>query len=67
MEELAMNISKKALESCIADMPDFIDTDEVMHRIYLLQKIEAGEADIRSGNTLPHDEAVLRLSQKWHP
>lgn len=60
-----MNISKRALESCIAEMPDVIDTDEVMHRLYLLQKIEAGEADIRNGKTLPHDEAVQRLSQKW--
>ena len=60
-----MNISKRALESCIADMPDVIDTDEVMHRIYLLQKIESGEADILNGNTLTHDEAVLRISKKW--
>ena len=60
-----MNISKKALESCIADMPDVVDTDEVMHRIYLLQKIEAGEADIRNGNVLSHDEAIQRISQKW--
>jgi len=60
-----MNISKRAIESCIAEMPDVIDTDEVMYRLYLLQKIEAGEADIRDGKTLPHDEAVQRLSQKW--
>jgi predicted transcriptional regulator len=62
-----MNISKKALESCIAEMPDVIDADEVMHRLYLLQKIEAGETDILGGKTLTHDEVVLRLSQKWRP
>jgi len=62
-----MNISKRALESCIADMPDVIDTDEVMHRLYLLQKIESGEADIFNGKTLTHDETVQRLSQKWLP
>ena len=60
-----MNISKSALESCIADMPDVIDTDEVMYRLYLLQKIEAGEADIRSGKTLSHDDVLQRVSQKW--
>ena len=60
-----MNISKRALESCIAEMPDVIDTDEVMHRLYLLQKIEAGETDIRCGKTSSHEEAVQRLSQKW--
>ena len=60
-----MNISKRALESFIADMPDVIDTDEVMRRLYLLQKIEAGEEDIRSGKVLSHDEVQHRLSQKW--
>ena len=60
-----MNVSKKALESCIADMPEIIDADEVMYRLYLLQKVEAGEQDIQNGRVLPNDEAIQRLSRKW--
>jgi len=36
-----------------------------MYRIYLLQKIEAGEKDIAEGRTLSHKEAAERLSKKW--
>lgn len=36
-----------------------------MYRIYLLQKIEAGEKDIAEGRALSHKEAAERLSKKW--
>ncbi len=32
-----------------------------MYRLYLLQKIEAGDASIKAGNTLTHEEALARL------
>ncbi len=60
-----MNIHKTALESCIAGLPDPVDTEEVMYRLYLMEKIEAGEADIRNGRTLSHAELSDRLSRKW--
>ncbi|MBJ6726264.1 hypothetical protein [Geomesophilobacter sediminis] len=60
-----MNIKKSELQAFLADMPDVVDADEVMHRVYLLQKIEAGEADIVSGKVVSHADAVERLSQKW--
>ncbi len=60
-----MNINKTALESCIADLPDPVDVEEVMYRLYLLEKIEAGEADIRAGRTLSHEELAERLIRKW--
>ncbi len=60
-----MNIDKTALESCIADMPDPVDIEEVMYRLYLLEKIEAGEADIKSGRTLSHEELTDRLARRW--
>jgi predicted transcriptional regulator len=60
-----MNISKAKLKSIIHDFPDNMDIEEIMHRLYLLNKIESGEADIKSGNTVTHDEAVERISKKW--
>jgi predicted transcriptional regulator len=36
-----------------------------MYRIYLLQKIEAGEKDIAEGRTVSHEEAMERLSKRW--
>jgi len=60
-----MIISKAVLESCFADLPEKIDTEEVMYRLYLMEKIEAAEHDLRDGKTLSHDEAQLRLAKKW--
>ena len=34
-------------------------------RIYLLEKIEAGEKDILEGSAHSHKDAVKRLSKKW--
>lgn len=60
-----MNITKAKLETFLEGLPDQVDTEEVMYRLYLLEKIEAGEADIREGRTLSHEDAVRRLARKW--
>ena len=58
-----MNFNKTALESCIAEMPDPVDIEEVMYRLYLLEKIEAGEGDIRAGGTVSHEALTDRLAR----
>lgn len=60
-----MEIAKSKLETLLKEFPDTVDIDEVMYRIYMLQKIEAGEADIDEGRTLSHKDAIERLSKKW--
>ena len=60
-----MYISKKSLETLIKELPEEVETEEVMYRLYLLQKIETGENSIREGHTLSHTEAKERLSRKW--
>lgn len=60
-----MNITKAKLETFLEDLPEQVDTEEVMYRLYLLEKIEAGEADIAEGITLSHEEVVQRLTRKW--
>jgi predicted transcriptional regulator len=39
-------------------MPDRFDVEELQYRLYLRQKIEAAEEDIRAGRTLTHEEVV---------
>jgi hypothetical protein len=65
MEGFTMNVAKEKLETLIKDLPDSVDIEEVMYRILLLQKIEGGEAGIKDGKTLSHDETLKRLSKKW--
>ena len=60
-----MIITKEKLETLIKELPDTVDIEDVMYRLYLLQKIETGDAAIKAGNTLTHEETLTRLSKKW--
>ncbi len=60
-----MQVSKAKIETIVRDLPDLVDIEEVMYRLYLLEKIEAGETDIRNGNIMTHAQAMERLSGKW--
>jgi predicted transcriptional regulator len=60
-----MQSAKAALEKVIHDLPDILDLDEVMHQLYLLQKIEAGEQDVRNGKVLSHEKAELIWTEKF--
>jgi hypothetical protein len=64
-EENSLNITKERLENLVKELPEEVDIEEVMYRLYLLQKIEAGEAAIREGKVLSHNDAISRLSKKW--
>ncbi len=60
-----MQILKSKLEDLLKGLPEKVDVEDLMYRIYLLQKIEAGEKDIAEGRTVSHKEAIERLSKKW--
>lgn len=60
-----MEILKSKLEGLLRELPEKVDVEDVMYRLYLLQKIEAGGKDIAEGRTLTHKDAVDRLSKKW--
>ena len=61
----SVQILKSKLEGLLKDMPEKVDVEDLMNRLYLLQKIGAGENDIAEGKTVLHKEAVERLSKKW--
>jgi len=60
-----MEILKSKLEGLLKELPEKVDAEDVMYRIYILQKIEAGERDNAESKTLSHKEAMARLSKKW--
>jgi predicted transcriptional regulator len=60
-----MEILKSKLEGLLKELPEKVDIEDVMYRLYLLEKIEAGEKDIAEGKTLSHTDAIERLSKKW--
>lgn len=49
----------------IHEMPDPIDSEDLVDRIYLQAQIEKAEEDVRAGRILTHEE-VVRLTDVWH-
>ena len=54
------DIKSKAQET-IASLPNDATWDDVMYRLYVRQKIEAGLKDVENGNTLPAAEVRKRF------
>jgi len=59
-----MTIAKQQILELIKDLPEEVDVDEVMYRLYLRQKLEAAEKDVQEGRLVSHEEVVKETS-KW--
>ena len=57
-------MKKSDVLELLREMPDEIDADELMYRLYLKQKLESAEAAAAAGDIMPHDE-VMRQSDAW--
>lgn len=57
-------MKKHDVLALLHEMPDDIDTDDLMYRLYLRQKIEVAEDAAEAGDVMAHDE-MLRLSDAW--
>lgn len=49
----------------VAEMPGDATFEDVMERVYLLQKAERGRQQIADGRGVPHAEAK-RTMKRWH-
>ena len=59
-------MKKHDVLALLREMPEDIDTDDLMYRLSLRQKLEAAEAAAEAGDIIPHD-AVVRRSDEWLP
>jgi predicted transcriptional regulator len=59
MESLKQNV-----EQMIRNLPDDSTSEDIQYQIYVLDKIQKGQQDIRDGKGISHEEAKARLS-KW--
>jgi hypothetical protein len=59
-----MTIARKQLLEMVQELPEDVDVDELIYRLYLTQKLAAAEEDVRTGRTVPHEE-VVRQSSIW--
>ena len=57
-------MKKNDILELLRDMPEDIDAEELIYRVYLRQKLEASDAAVEVGNVLSHEE-VVRRSEEW--
>lgn len=49
----------------VQEMPSDTTYEEVMERIYMIQKIERGRQQIVDGQGIPHEDAKRQM-KRWH-
>jgi len=56
-------LKQQALEA-IAQLPDDADVDEIMYRLYVLDKIRKGWEAMEQGQTLSHEALKREIEQR---
>lgn len=59
----AQNPKQEAIEA-IQRLPDTVDMEEIMYRLYVLENIRRGQQDAAQAKTIPAEQ-VLRDIQAW--
>lgn len=59
-----MIVTKSLVAEMVKDLPEKVDLDDLMYRLYLLKKIEKGEADIRAKRTISHEDLLKKIKIK---
>ena len=57
-------MEKQKIQALLSTLPDPVDVDAFMERLYLLRKIEAAEQQIAAGHGIAHEEVKKRL-EPW--
>jgi len=55
---------KKEAINTITQLPDDVDMDEIMYRLYVLDKIRKGQEDIAQGRVISAED-LKREIEKW--
>jgi predicted transcriptional regulator len=59
-----MQTAKQHAAALIASLPDDVSIEEIQYRLYVLEHIRAGIAELDAGKGVPHDEVVAEFS-RW--
>lgn len=59
-----MRIAKQELHKLVEDLPEQVEIDEVLYRLYLREKLDAAEEDVREGRLVTHEDVVAETA-KW--
>lgn len=59
-----MTIRKAEVLELVNQLPEDVDVEELIYRLYLIEKLRAAEADIAAGRTLTAAE-VRKQAASW--
>ena len=57
-----LSIKQEAIDT-IASLPNTVDMEESIYRLYVLNQIRQGLDDIAQGQSIPHDELLQEVAQ----
>jgi hypothetical protein len=57
-----MTIGKDEVMKLMNQFPEQVDVEELIYRLYLLEKLKAAEEDIAAGRTLPPGEVRVQAA-----
>ena len=57
-------MKKQELLELIDQLPDDVDPEQLIHKLYLKAKLERAEAAVANGDVVPQQEVVKR-SEAW--
>ena len=61
---ITMTIKKKEMLQLVRQLPENVDVEELIYRLYLREKLVGAEKDIASGRTLSAEE-MRRQAAHW--
>ena len=59
--QVAEPTQKQLALQAVQQLPEDATFEDIMERLYLLEKIERGRADIREGRVVAHEEVLKRF------
>jgi hypothetical protein len=59
-------VERDKVQKMVAALPEQVDVDALVERLYLLNKIEIAEKQLSRGEGVSHEDAKKRL-QPWPP
>ncbi len=59
-----MQIAKQELMKLVESLPEQVEIEEILYRLYLREKLEAAEEDVREGRLVSHEDIVAE-NERW--
>lgn len=55
---------KQEAMNAISSLPDTATIEDIMYRLYVIEKVNKGLNDVRNGRVTSHDDLIKEI-QKW--